>query len=417
MSVIRPENFLYLGLAFGLGLLVGLQREWAASRLAGIRTFPLITAFGALCAVFFQHDAGPWVIAAGLATLASVFWMGNRAKISRGEADPGVTTEVAGLVMFLVGALVMAGHAALGVVTAGVVATLLQFKQPLHALVKRIGEDDLRALVRLVIIGMVILPVLPDRAYGPYEVLNPFRIWLMVVLIVGISMAAYVASRLLGQRVGTLLSGILGGLISSTATAVSYARRSTARADDAKLAALVIMIASTVVFARVLIEISIVAPEILRDVGPPLVAMMALMAIVSATAFMRSSSSPAGPATEAPPSELRAAVIFGLLYAGVLLAVAATKQHLGPTALYIVAALSGLTDMDAITLSTAQLVKSGTLETTTGWRLILLGGMTNLVFKAGAVALLGTPRLFVRIAVMFGISLAGGVGLMLFWPW
>ena len=416
MSVIRPENFLYLGLAFGRGLLVGLQREWAASRLAGIRTFPLITAFGALCAVFFQHEAGPWVVVAGMVTLASVFWMGNRAKISRGEADPGVTTEVAGLVMFLVGTLVMAGHAALGVVTAGAVAALLQWKQPLHALVRRFGEDDLRALVRLVIIGMVILPALPDRTYGPYDVLNPFRIWLMVVLIVGISMAAYVASRLLGQRVGTLLSGVLGGLISSTATAVSHARRSAARAGDETLSALVIMIASTVVFVRVLIEIAIVAPGILREVGPPLVAMMGLMAIVSAIAFLRSRAASVEPAKETPPSDLKAAVIFGLLYAGVLFAVAAAKQHFGATALYIVAALSGLTDMDAITLSTAQLVKAGTLETETGWRLILLGGMANLVFKAGAVALLGPPRLFGRIAIMFGICLAGGIALVLFWP-
>lgn len=186
-----------LAIAIGLGLLVGLQREWADKKVAGIRTFPLITLLGALCGLLMQQTGAPWAVAAGLVAMAVLFWIGAGAQAAQ---PSGVTTEVAGLVMFVVGALVVNGMAAIALVTTGVVSVLLHWKRPLHALVDRIGEDDLRAIVQLILIGMVILPILPDRAYGPYDVVNPFRIWLMVVLIVGISLAAYVAYRLLGSR-------------------------------------------------------------------------------------------------------------------------------------------------------------------------------------------------------------------------
>ena len=333
-----------LGIALGLGLLVGLQREWSQSKLAGIRTFALITLLGALSGMVAVQTANAWILAASLLAVAILFWIGNRLRLAGGSADPGITTEVAGFVMFIVGATVMLGHAAVAVVTTGAVAALLHWKKPLHTLAERMGEDDFRAIVRLAIIGMVILPILPNRAYGPYDVLNPFAIWLMVVLIVGISMAAYVAHRLLGAQVGTLLAGLLGGLISSTATTVSYARRSRARHDESAIAAIVIMIASTVVFGRVLFEIALVAPGILDRVGPPLGAMMLFMAVVSVVAFMTARSNLESPEAGAPPSDLKAAVLFGVLYAAVLFAVAAVKDRFGDPGMYVVAGLSGMTD-------------------------------------------------------------------------
>lgn len=403
-----------LAIALGLGLLVGLQREWADKKVAGIRTFPLITMLGALCGLLMQQTGAPWTVAAGLVAVALLFWVGS------GGPQPGrptgVTTEVAGLVMFMVGALVANGMLAVALVTTGSASVLLHWKRPLHALVDRIGQDDLRAIVQLVLIGMVILPILPDRAYGPYDVINPFRIWLMVVLIVGISLAAYAVQKLLGARTGTLLAGVLGGLISSTATTVSYARLTRAGNVAARAAAIVIMSASTVVFGRVLFEVAVVAPSLFGAVAAPLGVMMGFMVIVSAVAFMAARSEIRPPEQDEPPSDLKAAVVFGLLYAGVLVAVAAVKETFGETALYAVAALSGLTDMDAITLSSAQLMNRGDIEIATGWRLILVGSIANLVFKAGAVAVLGAPELLKRIAVLFGISAAGGFVLLAAWP-
>lgn len=404
-----------LGVALGLGLLIGLQREWADKKLAGIRTFPLITLLGALCGLLAQRLGGAWIPGAGLIAVAAVLLIGNTAPRPAGAPPPGATTEIAALLMFVVGAAVMAGLAPLAVVVTGVTAVLLHWKRPLHAFADRIGADDVQALVRLVLIGMVVLPLLPDRAFGPYDVLNPFKIWLMVVLIVGISLAAYAVQRFLGARAGTVLSGVLGGLISSTATTVSHARL-TREGASAAAAALVIVIASTVVFGRVLFEIAVVAPGLLAQVAPPLAAMMAWMVVVSAATFWTSRADLGRSGEDEAPKDLKAAVIFGALYAGVLIAVAAVEDRFGHAALYGVAALSGLTDMDAITLSSAQLMKDGTVEVATGWRLILVGGMANLVFKAGAAAVLGTGELARRIVVPFGISLAGGAALLALWP-
>jgi uncharacterized membrane protein (DUF4010 family) len=410
-------SFLYLlAVATGLGLLVGLQREWASSAIAGIRTFPLITVFGTICGALAASYGG-WLLAAGLLAIAALIVMGNVAKLKRGDADPGMTTEVAILLMFSVGVALSAGYTIEAVVTGGGVAVLLHWKRPLHDLVGRIGQADVRAIFRLALIALVVLPLLPNRAYGPYDVLNPFTIWLMVVLIVGISMGAYVAYKLLGRRSGTLVAGIMGGLISSTATTVSLARRSRTVATEARAAAVVILIASTIVFVRVLFELTVVIPDQLTATAPPLIAMMLVMIVLSGALYWTSRATcEAEPEDQEPPSELGAAIVFGLLYAAVLLGVAAAKANFGQPAMYVVAGLSGLTDMDAITLSTAQLIRSDDLDTETGWRLILVGAMANLVFKAGVVVALGHAQLTRRVATVFGVALAAGVTLLITWP-
>ncbi len=404
-----------LAIALGLGLLVGLQREWAASHAAGIRTFALITLLGAVCALVSKL-AGGWVLGGGLLAVGALMIAQNAIRAKTGEVDPGQTTEVAALVMFGVGAAVVLDWTAEAVVAGGAVALLLHWKKPLHSLVGRIGQREMRAIFRLVLIALVVLPVLPNRAYGPYQVLNPFKIWLMVVLICGISLGGYMAYKLVGARAGTVLGGVLGGLISSTATTVSYARRSRRAPGGAPLAALVVMIASTVVFARVGVEIAVVAPRILPQVLPQLGALMGLMALLSVGLYVLRGDEAQGVPAGDDPSDLKAALGFGLLYAVVLFAVAVAKEHFGDSGLYVVAALSGLTDMDAITLSTAQLIHVDRVALDTGWRMIVLGGLSNLVFKGLAVALLGHRRLLARVALVFGITLVGGIVLLVLWP-
>jgi len=404
-----------LALALGLGLLVGLQRQWSAQHIAGIRTFGLITVFGTVLGLF-AGQLGVWVVVAGLAALAAVLVAGSFMKEPSSDESPGVTTLVAALIMYAVGVAIALDQTVLGVMVGGGVAVLLQWKRPLHAFVDRIGEKDIHAIFQLVLIGLVVLPVLPNKNFGPYGVLNPYKMWLMVVLICGISVGGYLAQKFLGSRTGTVVGGILGGLISSTATTVSYSRRSSKTQDVAGLATLVIMIASTIVFARVIVEIAIVAPGILRQLVPPLVAMMVLMALISAGLYFLSSRESKPIPLEEDPADLKSAIMFGIFYGVVLFAVAAAREHFGERALYGVAALSGLTDMDAITLSTAQLINAGHLTIDTGWRMIMVGAMSNLVFKACAVGLLGSPRLLKRVLLVFGISLAGGVAILIFWP-
>ncbi len=400
-------------IAVALGLLVGLQREWSKSRVAGVRTFPLITLLGAVCGLL-SRDFGGWTIAVGLVATAAMLVIANIAKLQAGTPSPGLTTEVSALVMYAVGATVAAGMIAPAIVATGLVAVLLQFKRQLHGFVGNIDEADLRAAARMALIGLVILPALPDEAYGPFGVLNPFRVWLMVVLIVGISLAAYVSYRLLGARAGAWAAGLLGGLISSTATTANYAQasRKDSKGDQAGLA--IVVTASAVVFLRVLVEIAVTAPAAFAGTAPPLAAMLLLSLGLAVLCQRRVADGPEPTAVDSPAG-LRTAIGFGLLYALILLAVAFAKTYFGNSGLYTVAALSGLTDMDAITLSTMQLIGAGSLETSTGWRLILVAAVANLAFKGGIVAALGSRWLARRVALMFGIAGAAACLILALW--
>jgi uncharacterized membrane protein (DUF4010 family) len=407
--------FRQLGIALGLGLLVGLQREHSASAIAGIRTFPLVTIFGALSALLAQ-SLGGWIVAAGFISLSIIIVIGNVAKLRAGPADPGLTTEIAMLLMYGVGAYLVVGAEAIAIAIGAGVAVLLQYKGQLHGIAEKLGDEDLRAIMQFALISLVILPVLPNKTYGPYLVLNPRQIWWMVVLIVGLSLAGYIAYKFLGEKAGVLLGGTLGGVISSTATTVSYSRRAASAPETSRLAAIVIMTASTVVFARVLIEIAVVAPNFLFDAAPPIVAMLILFVIFSLFAWLRGRAEQTSMPEQSNPSELRTALVFALIYAIVLVAVAAAKDRFGSRGLYVVAGISGLTDVDAITLSTAQLVNKGTVEASQGWRIILAAVMSNVLFKGAMVAMIGHRLLFSKIVWYYAIAIAAGLLFILIWP-
>lgn len=403
-----------LGIALGLGLLVGLQRERVESQLAGFRTFPLVTLLGTVTG-FLAQEWGGWVLAAAFLGLTGLVAAGN-VMLSHTEApDPGQTTEVALLLMFAVGAFLVFGPVEVAVALGGGTAVLLYLKPQLQSLAGRIGDRDFRAIIQFVLVSLVILPVLPDRTFGPFQVLNPRQIWWMVVLIVAISLGGYLAYKLAGQRTGTALAGVLGGLVSSTATTVSYARKSEQGFAPGP-AAVVILLASTVVYGRILVEIGVVAPGSFTAMAPPLAAMLALALALAAVLWWVGHDDEAEIPEPENPTELRSALVFGFLYAAVLLAVAAAKEHWAGAGLWVVSVLSGLTDVDAITLSTSRLIEEGRLEAGLGWRLILVASLSNLVFKGGVVMVLGTRALSRWVAAVFGGLLVAGTSLVVLWP-
>jgi uncharacterized membrane protein (DUF4010 family) len=404
-----------LGIAAGLGLLVGLQREQAESPIAGLRTFALTALLGSLTALL-ALEFGGWVLAAGLLALGALVVTGNLMKLRAGLPDPGLTTEVALLLTYGVGAYVMIGRVEVAIVVGGALAVLLQFKARARRLVETLGEKDVAAVMRFALLTLVILPVLPNTAYGPFDVLNPRHIWLMVVLIVGIGFAGYLTYRFLGARVGTALSGVLGGTISSTATTVSYARRARTTEGQTQEAAAVIMIASAIVFVRVLVEMAVVAPGSLPVVLPPVLTVLLAFGVLSIWSWRRSVQE-ARPMPEQPnPTELRPALVFGLLYGVILLAVAAGEAWFGDEGLYVIALFSGLTDMDAITLSTARLTREGRVEAEMLWRVVLLASVSNLAFKLGLSWVMGGGALVRRLALPYALG-AGVIALvLLFWP-
>jgi uncharacterized membrane protein (DUF4010 family) len=409
------STFMDLLIALGIGLLVGLQKERTESPLAGLRTFALASLLGAVAALLSQQ-MGSWIIVAGLLVIATLMVTGNVMLMRRGDIDPGQTTEVAIVLTFLVGALVVVGPREVAIVLGATMAMLLHLRDELKGWVKRLSDRDVRAVMQFAVISLIILPVLPDQTYGPYDVLNPRQIWWMVVLIVGINLAGYAAFRLMGQRAGTALAGVLGGTISSTATTMSYARLAKASPSHTKTAVVIVWIASGIVFVRILIEIGAVAPAFLPTAAGP-VSVMIIVFVVAAVAIWKSSTAPAeSPLDPGNPSELKPALLFGTLYAAVLFVVAAAQDMLGNVGLFAAAALSGLTDIDAITLSTSRLVATGVVDQATGWRLILVGAMSNMLFKLGLAASLGTQKMAKRLAVLFSLAIAVGAALIVVWP-
>ena len=407
--------FFQLAIALGLGLLVGLQREHVTKRLGGVRTFPLVTMLGTISGLLAQSFGG-WMVAAGLLALTGIIVIGDLAELREDKLDPGVTTEVAMLLMFVIGAYLAVGRREVAIALGGAVAVLLQFKGELHGIARKLGEDDLRAIMQFVLISCIILPVLPDKTYGPYAVINPRNIWLMIVLIVGLSLSGYIAYKFFGSKVGVVLSGILGGLISSTATTVSYSRRTSTQPELSRVAAVVIATASTILYLRILVEIATVAPRFLWNAAPPILALALVLAASSVILWFRRSNEPDSPPPLENPSELRPALLFGLIYAIVLFAVAAVRDFFGNSGLLVVALLSGLTDVDAITLSVSQLVSTDRLGGSEGWRLIVAATLSNLVFKGAIIGTLGNRSLMTRMFVPYFVTLVAGTLMILMWP-
>ena len=411
----EPNLFGQMAISLLLGLLIGLQRERADRTIGGIRTYPLIAAFGTLSG-WLAVDYGGWIVAAGLIALSALLVISNVMLARAGSHDSGQTSEVAALLLYGIGAYLVVGEPSVAVALGGAIAVLLHLKDPLHAFANRIGERDIAAVMQFALITLVVLPVLPDRSFGPYDTLNPFHIWLMVVLIVGIGLIGYVAYKLFGAREGAVLGGVIGGLVSSTATTASFARRAASEPAGAGLAALVIMIASAIVYARVITEVSVVARGEVGAMLPPLVVMLAASIAISTILYFRTRDHHAPMAEQGNPADLRLAITFAAVYAVVSFVVAAVQTEFGVQALYPVALIAGLTDVDAITLSSSQLVAQGRLEPGTAWRVILVASLSNLVFKAGMVAVIGGRQLLRFILPAFGAVLVAGVCVLLWWP-
>ncbi len=436
--------FKQLALSFFLGLLVGIQREKMRVRLGGMRTFPLISVFGTVCALLAGRY-GNWVLLGGMLSLAVVsvvphltqlvlYMMqahepeplspvdGRPLNTDQKDRDFGITTLMSALLLFAVGALLTVPNMIpVAVVVGGGIAILLQFKLELHSVLDRLQDSDMRAIMQFVLISCVILPILPNESYGPYQAFNPFEAWLMVVLIVGMSLGGYIVYMFLGQNAGIFLGGFLGGAISSTATTISYSKQAQSAPSTRTASAVVIMIASTVVFVRVLVEITIVSPKFLEICIGPICGLMILTMVPALLLWLGVRKGAPSMPEQKNPTQLKSALTFGLIYSGVKFALAVAQQEAGEYGMLAVSALSGLTDMDAITLSTARLAQSS-IEAgvdapilTDGWRMILIAAISNLLFKSLIVASIADRRFLWMVVRLFSIPFVGGILILIFW--
>lgn len=408
-----PEQVEAFLIAIGIGLLIGLERERVPSARAGLRTFGLVAMLGALTGLLGQHlqSIVPFAIGMSIVGLMII-----AAYLRHPDpTDPGTTSVAALMVCYCLGVAVWLGYTTIAVMLAVATTILLYFKAQLRGLATRLQAKDWISILQFSVLSLVILPILPNQEYGPYDALNPYQVWWMVVLISGVSLAGYAALQLVGAKHGAAFVGIFGGLASSTATTLVYARNAREAPSLSSMAALVIVLANLVMVVRVSIIAALVAPGLLRAlmvvVIPALI--LGLLALLWNWRRLSESGDAVLPQTS-NPTELRTALGFGALYAVVLFCAAWLSDYAGTSGMYVLAVVSGFTDIDAIALSSMRLFNLERLELQTAVISIGLGMAANLSFKTIMAVGIGGRALGLKVLGGMG---AVAIGLMLGIGW
>ena len=390
------QNF---AIAILIGALIGIEREKRRDTevtIGGIRTFILLAVLGAAGGFLSDEFETVWPLLIVVALASVTVVAGFLIDADERKGPVGLITELAGIAVTLLGGLATLGNPALAVCLGIIVAALLAYKQPLHGLIDRIGWDDIFAGLRLLIASFIVLPLLPDHTIDPWDALNPRKLWLLVVLISGLSMVGYVASRWLGPGRGIVITGLTGGLVSSTAATLAFSRQSreTSGPGAARMLAMGTLIAWTVMFARVVVISFAVYPALLQQLAMPMAVMgLASLASVAVLYWLhrRAKDDSGGGSADiaiTTPFSLTQAAKFGLLYAVILLVVKIVGDLNREEGLYLVAALAGLTDVDAITLSMTQYARGGGVMPVVV-AAIVIAALANTFVKAGIAATIG----------------------------
>ncbi|WP_238337908.1 MgtC/SapB family protein [Methanothermobacter sp. THM-1] len=394
-------------IALAIGALMGIERERKIKRteFAGIRTFMLISLMGALSANL--SGAFPLVFPAALLGLI-ILILASYIVTTWDEGDVGLTGEVAAIIAFLLGALCFSYDYRLAVILAIIVTAILALKRYIHVFVRKISEREMIDTLKFLMIAFVVLPLLPDAPMGPWGVFNPNRIWLMVVFISGISYAGYIAMKVIGPGRGLGATGVIGGLVSSTAVVTAMAghvRESEFLMGPAVFAAVV---ASSMMFLRMLFEVAVINPSLLGFIAPPMIVMGGLGFLLGFL-FTRTPSDMESDIKIENPFSIKPALIFGALFMGILFISKSASIYLGRSGLLIAAMVSGVADVDAITVSLSVLAGAGSISSGTAAAAITIAGISNTLVKTGIAFLLGTKKFGKRVGMVFLAVIAAGV--------
>ena len=423
------EPFASLALALAAGLLIGLEREQSApsdaqSFLGGVRTHPLFALVGGLASLA-AHTMGVVVLALAFLALIAFLAANYVGEVAR-DRNRGITSEAAFLLSFLLGALATSTGAvepfrdrALVVAATAVVATfLLSSKATLHPLVQRVTASDIGATLKFLVVAVVVLPLLPDRTIDPYQVLNPFKLGIFLLLISAISFAGYAAMRLLGAERGLGLTGLVGGVASSTALTLAVASRARENPALTEPAAFAAMLASTVMFGRLVVVMALVNPALIEPLLYPM-AGGALGGLATCLVLWRRTLKSARPRTDITvdnPFELGRAVTFALLFALVLLGSKVASSHLGTGGVYAASLLGGAADADAVVLSMGELARGAALDSRVAATAVFLGASANTVAKGFLAVGVGGMAFGKRVlAAQLVVLAAGAAGAALTW--
>ena len=407
--------------ALFIGALVGLEREKhndgsGHGGTGGLRTFILIAEVGAIGGYLARVFAAPWILLAALAAVTVAVTAGYLRESHLSPDSVGLTTETAALVTCLLGGLTTLGYQGLAIGLGVVTAATLAYKQPLHGLVARLGWDDVFAGLRLLLATFIVLPLLPNRAIDPWGALNPYSIWLLVLLIAGLSLVGYIATRWLGADRGAAITGLTGGLVSSTAVTLSFARRSREEQGPSIAAALTsgILVAWCVLCVRVVLEVMVVNPSMGPAVAAPFAA-MGVSGAVMAWVFYRRGTRGAATGAEGAvrdvhlknPFSLTEAAKFAAFFALIMLIVKVVQVRFSGEGLYVLAALAGLTDVDVIALSMAQYGRTG--DPSVAATAIVIAALANTAVKCGIAVFLGGPALKRPMLIATAVFVSAGL--------
>lgn len=407
------ELFKRLGLALAIGLLLGLERGWQArnapegTRIAGIRTFSLMGLLGGMWGLL-SLEVGEAALAIAFAAFAALVVTAHVMHMRTSPGDQGITSQIAELVTFTLGVLAVRGHMSAAAAGGVVTVTLLSFKESLHLFVARLEAVELQAVVKLLLISVVMLPLLPDRGYGPGLALNPYKLWWVVVMIAGISFVGYVAIKVAGPRIGSLLTGFFGGLASSTALTLSFARMGRANPEMQNLLAAGVAVAAGTMFLRILLIVVVLSPPMVSSLAMPM-GVMAGGGYAGALALWLDRRG-AGLNAATPvsnPFELGTAIKFGAFLAIILAASKLLQESYGHQGIYALSAVSGLADVDAISVSMARMANDG-MALRVASASVVIAAVVNTLVKAGMVVGICGGAMAWRVSAVFAVTLAMG---------
>lgn len=411
------ENAARLALALGIGLLVGIERGWhtrdqsGGVRVAGVRTYALSGLLGGVWG-FLGAELGDVVLGIAFLGFAALVILAYRTT-ARKEGDYGLTSEIAVLLVFALGVMAVRGDMALAAGAGVVTVALLDAKRYLHTWVRHLNALELDGAIKLLVISVVVLPVLPNKGFGPDEVLNPYKLWWMVVLIAGLSFMGYIAIRKIGERVGVLLTGVFGGLASSTAVTLGFARLG--KKTPAASLSLVggIAASSTIMYVRVVIVVGLFNASLLSGLTLPMLLMALTSAAASVVLFQMAGRKATSAAIEIDnPCDISMAVKFSVLLGAVMLASHYMRLWLGSAGVYALAALSGLADVDAISLSMAEQAQQGFDSRSAITAIVIAVAVNSLVKVAFVGFAAGRKMLLPMAAVTAAAVVAGAIGLI-----
>ena len=407
--------FQKLIIAVLIGVLIGLEREHSKpaneKTFAGVRTFPLISILGFVAALISSVTSF-WIYFAifigysSLITAAYIF----SAKFGR----PGGTTEISTILVFILGSLVYWNYVVLAAIIAVVVATFLTLKIQLHRFVGKVSEEDLYATIKLAIITVIILPLLPNREIGPLNILNPQMIWLMVIFISGISFIGYVFVKIFGQNKGIPITGLMGGLVSSTAVSYSFSKKSKENNEIAKNFGLGILLASTVMYPRIFLIVLVLNSALINSVWLPLTLFTLTNVVVCYFMSKKINSSRSQHEIDLKnPFKLKSALLFGLIFAIMIFLAKTAEIYLGKNGIYAASAFGGLASIDAIIVSLTQLTYHKLNGNVIAIAVIIVV-ISNSVFKGIITLIWGTRELSKQVIKGLGIVSLIGVLYLLY---